>query len=298
MPTDKECANWNNEVSGRWFGYEELSNRLKLEWPDKADRVEFYNWLKRDEGKDRFGALVSLEALKDAISNTTPNDMDSRKRLWDLLALRPVPCFPAGKDSRGNIYRISPDGGRLRPDDETYPDDCIGYGILGITFSPEGSSSKDGDDCRGSADTQREGFVFHEIGTLELWCGDPEKFKDDDSDDPEKYDGGRGWWEPTSYCVVMKFDESGVSSGFYVVFDFFSDHEFETKINISDPKNLPDRGLIKDVYGRLLTAAKIADNIEELKFTHEFDLAEPLHDSFNLVTVVETSGGSWTDEDD
>ncbi|KAI9856129.1 MAG: hypothetical protein M1813_009247 [Trichoglossum hirsutum] len=279
MPTDKECTDWNKEVAGQWFGYEELSESLKEKWSNKADRMGFYDWLRRDEGKDRLGALVSLQALKDAISNTNSNDMSSRKRLWDFLAHWPVPCLFAGKDPRGNVYRINPDGGRLRPDSNSYPNDSIGYGILGINF-PESSSSSGSDDSSGPADMQPGVFIFHEIGNLEIWCCDPEGFKDDDGVDPEKY--SEGGWLATPYYAVLQFfreDEYGRRGGI--------------KTDIADLDIRQEHSMIKGSRGRFLTVAKIADKVEELKFTHKFNLTEAFYDSFTLVMVPETGGSPW-----
>ncbi|KAH0559655.1 hypothetical protein GP486_003827 [Trichoglossum hirsutum] len=289
MPTNAECSEWNAMATMYWSGHKELFGHLKEKWPDKGDRMMFYGWLKEVAGKDLGGAFVSREAIMDKISVTAYNNSAQVRELLYLLSRSVIPCLPAGKDHKGNVYRIVPNGYGLCPEKKIYRGDCLDDNILGTTL-PRNSN-----DSHGPDDT--EVFLFHQIGDLEVWFGGNERFEDDDSVDPEKYEAGNGgFWLPTSYHAVIRIDERGASKGLYVIFNFYPEFESDDgqrtiKIDINNSRG--GWGCIMiGVGGRNVSIAKIADNVEKLKFTHQFDLTEPFYDSVDLGSVITTEEGT------
>jgi hypothetical protein len=272
-----------------------LFDCLKEKWPNKLDRMAFYDWLQNRTVDNHIGAFISRKVIIDRISTTNYNDSADRRKLSVLLTQSVIPCLPAGKDHRGNIYSITPDGYGLRPDRRCYPPGSLNDSVLSITFPQD------------SDDSGR--FFFHQIGNLEVWCGGTRKFEcnDSDSDDPEIYEnirdqndeseGKGGFWRGTDYYIVMRIDERGASKGLYLIFNFYPEFEYDdgkrdTKIDIDDADDGWWRRMIK-VDGRRVTVAKVADNVEQLKFTREFDLTEAFYDSVNLVTTIQTKEGTF-----
>jgi hypothetical protein len=285
MPTDKECADWNKELLRRRFDYDGMFRRLRETWPEKADRMVFYDWLKKCGDKPDLGDLVSPEALKNRISNTAYNDFPQRCELWNLLCRYPVPCLPAGKDLQGRVYRIMVNLSGVRTNNNFYSDGSRSYAIA----FPAGSCS--------SEDRQPEGFFFYGIGGLERWRDEPKEPEDGDSD----WAGtGCGSWGPTLYSVVIRIDESGAGRGIYVLFNrrfpvYGGWAKDDYDLGMFSLDGIRDKCCVmfKDVRDRDVFAVKIADKVEELKFTRQFDFTETSNDPFDVVAVECTSEGTF-----
>ncbi|KAI9856122.1 MAG: hypothetical protein M1813_009240 [Trichoglossum hirsutum] len=283
-PTAEQCSSWNSEVFRHWHEHGDLHDRLEKKWPKKFDRFAFYNWLQNRTDNHHIGAFISRKAIIDRISTTAYNEFADRRKLSIVLTQSVIPCLPAGKDRAGNVYRITPDGYGLRPDRRYNHYKSLYDSVLSITFSQDSNNSSQ--------------FLFHQIGKLEVWCGNTRKFEDSDSesDDPEIYEGDEaGSWVNTYYYIVMRIDETGTSKGLYLIFDFhpeFDDDDGKRNVKVGINDSLDGWGPVMiEVDGRRVTVAKIADSIKQLRFTREFDLTEVSHDSADIVTTIQTKQG-------
>lgn len=69
-----------------------------------------------------------------------------------------------------------------------------------------------------SDDSDNGGFVFHQIGNVEIWCDEQENLR-------TLEDAGNGPWFTTTYAAVVKVNNSGASEGIYIIFDFYEPDE-------------------------------------------------------------------------
>ena len=66
-----------------------------------------------------------------------------------------------------------------------------------------------------SNDSDNGGFVFHQIGNVEIWCDEQENLR-------TLEDAGNGPWFTTTYAAVVKVNNSGASEGIYINLIFTS----------------------------------------------------------------------------
>ncbi|KAI9854031.1 MAG: hypothetical protein M1813_001580 [Trichoglossum hirsutum] len=203
-----------------------------MKWSRKDDRIAFYGWLESHTDEGDIEAFISRKVIVEKISLTTYNNSAHREELLELPSRLVIPCLPAGKDHRGNVYRITLDGSGLRPDKRNYPHGSLYDNVLSITFP------RDSNDSHVSDNTKE--FLSTGSGTSRSSAVIPRNSKTTTATTPrDSKMTERGFWKPTYYYVGMRIDERGASKGLYVVFSFYPDFEYEdgersTKISMED----------------------------------------------------------------
>ncbi|MCJ1352960.1 MAG: hypothetical protein MMC33_002944, partial [Icmadophila ericetorum] len=182
-----------------------------------------------------------------------------------------VSRIPIGSEENGEIYRIVP--GAFEPVSEptklTTDRKVVSGDVLGINLNVhpqipstrrEGNLSEQSAISNDSIDSDGTGFVFHQLGAVEVWANDPSALKSNE-------DAGSGPWLSTAFIAVVKFKKSGIADGSYLVYNFY-------------PRNYQ-----RERYGRReseqwgylspqsrLSFARLADKIGDLKFADiQFD---------------------------
>ncbi|KAI9855158.1 MAG: hypothetical protein M1813_000517 [Trichoglossum hirsutum] len=292
MPTDAEClAFYNKEHAKGIAGLDEREEAIFARWPEKADRMVYYAWIKK-----RADALMNAhemtpirrEDLKKMIATMNYNRATDRGKLVNVLQRTIVPWLPVGNDRYGEIYRISPGAYGLRPDQPKPKIDreLVSMNVLGVNtnvqpkipfqsrkanFSEESTKSDESDDL------ETGGFVFHQIGNLEQWGDEPENLTSYD-------DAANGDWLPTDFYVAVRFGRNGAANGVYIIHDFYP-------VDESGSRN---RKIVTECWGILpgggprFSIAKIANEITDLRFGRTFDLTEALDYPVELVRAVVT----------
>ncbi|KAI9868509.1 MAG: hypothetical protein M1813_005953 [Trichoglossum hirsutum] len=299
MPTDAEfLAVWNEEKGKGFAAWSGLGERLRKRWPEKADRMAYYAWSSARANKrleEREMTNISPDELTEMLATMNFNNDIARGKLVNTLERSVVPWLPVGKDRAGAYYRIVPGAYGLLPDQQDPKTDreLVSMNVLGVNtnvqpripsrsrkanFSEESTRSNESDD------SDYAGFVFHQIGNLEIWGDNPRDLGDYE-------DAANGTWFPTQFHAVMRFGRNGAAAnGVYVIYDFYPEDEYLQERRKIDHDNwgfLPS-----DVTNDQVTFAKIADKITDLRFGHTFDFAEALDYPVELVRAVKTPEGA------
>jgi hypothetical protein len=298
MPTDAEfLAFWNEQRKKIFAERSNLGEILRKRWPDKADRMAYYEWSSARANKrleEREMTNISPEELTEMLTTMNFNDDIARGKLVNTLERSVVPWLPVGRDRAGAIYRIVPGAYGLLPDQQDPKTDreLVSMNVLGVNtnvqpkipfqsrranFSEESTRSNESDD------SDHAGFVFHQIGNLEFWGDNPDDLRSDE-------DAANGTWFSTQFHAVMRFGRNGAANGVYVIYDFYPEDEYLEERRKIDHDNwgfLPS-----DVTDDQVTFAKIADKITDLRFGHTFDFAEALDYPVELVRAVKTPEGA------
>ncbi|KAH0538689.1 hypothetical protein FGG08_004764 [Glutinoglossum americanum] len=294
MPTAAEFqAFWNERLAQKRTTRPKLGEALNKRWPDKADRMAFYDWSDAIADKrlnEREMTNISPEELTEVLVTMNFNSDIARGKLVNVLERSVVPWLPVGRDRAGTIYRIVPGAYGLLPDQQDPKTDreLVSMNVLGVNtnvqptipfrsrkanFSEESTRSNESDDF------DYAGFVFHQIGNLEYWADDP--------DDLRNYeDAANGTWSSTQFHAVMRFGRDGAANGVYVIYDFYPEDEYleeRRKTVRKDWGYLPS-----DLSNQRITLAKIANQITDLRFGRTFDFAEALDYPVELVRAVKT----------
>src|SRR5579862_7014159 len=140
-------------------------------------------------------------------------------------------------------------------------------------FSKESTKSNESDN------SDSAGFVFHQIGNLEYWGGNPDNLRTYE-------DAANGTWFPTRFHAVMRFGRNGAANGVYVIYDFYPEDEYlQERRKLDDP----DWGhLPSDLLDQPISIAKIANKITDLRFGRTFDFVGPLDYPVELVRAMKT----------
>ncbi|KAI9759925.1 MAG: hypothetical protein M1840_003068 [Geoglossum simile] len=294
MPTDAEFLAFRNEDNGKPFAArQDLGERLRKRWPEKADRLAFCEWSSARANKqleEREMTNISPEELTEMLATMNFNDNIARGKLVNTLERSVVPWLPVGRDRAGTIYRIVPGAYGLLPDQQDPKTDreLVSMNVLGVNTnvqpkipsrSRKGNLSEMSTQSNESDDSDYAGFVFHQIGNLEFWGGNLDNLRSYE-------DAAKGTWFPTHFYAVMRFGRNGAANGVYVIFDFYPENENlmeRQRIDHDDWGYLPS-----SVTDEQITFAKIADKITDLRFGRTFDFAEALDYPVELVRAVKT----------
>ncbi|KAI9763444.1 MAG: hypothetical protein M1840_000527 [Geoglossum simile] len=294
MPTDAEFqAFWDEEVAKDHTAWPRLGETLRERWPVKADLMAFFDWSEARADrrlKEREMTNISPQELTEMLATMNFNDDIARGRLVNILQRSIVPWLPVGSDRAGTIYRIVPGASGLLPDqqDPKTNRELVSMNVLGVNtnvqpkipprsrkanFSEESTKSNESDD------SDYAGFVFHQIGNLEYWAGDPNNLRSYE-------DAAKGTWLPTQFHAVMRFGRNGAANGVYVIYDFYPEDEYleeRQKIDDDDWGYLP-----RDLTDQQIAFAKIAGKITDLRFGRTFDFTEALDYPVELVRAMKT----------
>jgi hypothetical protein len=298
MPTDAEFQAFRDErLAQKYTTRPKLAEALHKRWPDKADRMAFYDWSSARADKrleEREMTNISPGELAEVPAMMNFNDGIAQGKLVNTLERSVVPWLPAGRDQAGMIYRIIPGACGLLPDqqDPKTERELVSMNVLDVNInvqpkipsrSRKANFSEESTRSNESDDSDYAGFVFHQIGNLEFWGDNP--------DDLRSYaDAANGTWFPTQFYAVMRFGRNGAANGVYVIYDFYPEDEYlqeRRKIDHDNwgylPSNLTDEQI---------TFAKIAEKITDLRFGRTFDFAEALDYPVELVRAVKTPEGA------
>ncbi|KAK2868055.1 hypothetical protein FQN49_003206 [Arthroderma sp. PD_2] len=272
---------------------------LNERWDNDEDMMAFLDWSnKRDDEEDQemfYTPGASRAELIELLDSMNYNEFNQRAELLRIINKAVVPWIPAGKDINGDLYRVSPAAYALYPD-KFLPESSVlaelSPSVLGVNlnvqppkpphrrvanYSEESTLSNESDDSEGT------GFVFHQIGILEIWAGDKKK--------PRTAENiAKGRWHPTRFCAVMRFGRNGLADGVYIIYNFFPGDP------ITDFR--PTERLDEVIWGGLgklpgrITVAKIADTMSELGFGRTLSPKVIADYPVELVTAIEGWGGS------
>lgn len=251
-----------------------LQPLLKERWASLEDRNAFLDWVSQRADKEQMILLTSPSRaeLINMIDTMNYNDKLQRAELVSSVHKNIVPWIPAGTDVEGDIYRIVPQPYGLLADQQFPQTDrkIISPNVLGVNinvqprqpshrrianYSEESTQSNESDDSTGT------GFVFHQMGMLEIWSGE--------TDEPKTENNVAGGpWSPADFGVVMRIDRSGAPAGVYIIYDFYPTDPSTGK-RPSERRNIGHWGQLGDLPGRI-AIAKIADTASELKFDRTF----------------------------
>jgi hypothetical protein len=137
MPTAAEFLVFSNEQHAKGLdALEGLGKAIRERWPNKADRMAYYNWsMKRadDEMKQEM-TLISRENQKTMIATINYNSDIAHGKLVTAVERRVVPWLPVGSYQNGGIYRITPGAHGLQPDQPDPKTDhwLISMNVLGV----------------------------------------------------------------------------------------------------------------------------------------------------------------------
>ncbi|KAI9866424.1 MAG: hypothetical protein M1813_001546 [Trichoglossum hirsutum] len=294
MPTDEEfLAFWNERLAQPRKTRPGLEEALHKRWPVEADCIAYCRWSGR-RADERLHARqmtnISPEELTEILATMNYNNEIARGKLVNVLERSVVPWLPVGSDRAGGIYRIVPGARGLLPDQQDPKTDreLVSMNVLGVNtnlqpvipfrsrkanFSEESTRSNESDD------SDYAGFVFHQIGNLEYWGGNP--------DDLRTYeDAANGTWFPTRFYAVMRFGRNGAANGVFVIYDFYPEDEC-----LQERRKLDDRDwgyLPSGLSDQPISIAKIANKITDLRFGRTFDFVGPLDYPVKLVRAMKT----------
>jgi hypothetical protein len=291
MPTPSECkAFWDERLAKGYTDDDGKSVREK--WPTRSERLEYYRWSDKradEEFAEFFYTPTSREDLKTMIAKMNYNSATDRGKLVSAVERAVVPWLPVG-ERNGKVYRILPGVHGLQPDQPTPKTDreLVSANVLGVNTNVQPSKpartrkanlSEMSTKSNESDDPGTDGFIFHQIGTLDVWGDDRHNLQSFE-------DAGKGPWLPTGFCVVMRFTKSGIANGLYLIYDFYPKNDLDSR-----EKRIED-----DNWGRLpgdgtseqFSLARLADQITELRFGRTFHLTEVLDYPIELVRAVKT----------
>jgi hypothetical protein len=304
MPTDAEFEAFYTEklAQGR-LTVEEIQSVVNERWRDREDRMSYINWyLNRKKWELPKPAPDPPAPLIDMIANTNYNNALQRTQLdsamlWAMGQGDSRGCIPVGRDWTGEIYRIIPRMYDLVADkpSPTTSRQLVSGPVLGVNtnvhpgkassrrqqnLSDESSASNESDDC------QIGGFVFHQLGNLESFCGESRTLKDLTDEEQEEN------WESTPFYAVIRFGSSGAYEGIYLMYDWHWPNLGEYRNGNRRSEN-GHWGYLGGVGDRVqFSCAKIADNLHELGFEHTFQRTEVISYPVEIVRAVHTMSGT------
>jgi hypothetical protein len=137
MPTAAEFLAFSNEQHARGLGaLEGLGKAIREKWPNKADRMAYYNWSmeRADDEMKQEMTPISRENLIAMIATMNYNNDIARGKLVTAIERSVVPWLPVGSYQNGGIYRIVPGAHGLQPDQPDPKTDrwLISMNVLGV----------------------------------------------------------------------------------------------------------------------------------------------------------------------
>ncbi|KAK2739278.1 hypothetical protein FQN57_006613 [Myotisia sp. PD_48] len=263
-------------------------------FPLKEDRRAFFKWAakKRRAMAEQQYIPISRADLVNAIDTSNYNNQLQRARIVSMIHTKNVPWLYAGTNSQGDIYRIIPQPYALVAD-QPLPKtgyEIISPNVLGVNLNVQpsqpshrriGHYAEESTMSNESDDPQETGFVFHQIGALELFypAGENEEgdFCEDDS-------------SPTNFAVVVRIGRNGAPAGIYIIYDFYS---FDSNCESRPLKRYDDPywGYLDGVSGPV-AVAKIADTLSELDISSLFSPAIIADYPIELVRAVVNAQGT------
>lgn len=184
----------------------------------------YYDWLDEQARKqaERLMDPISRSAMIDLITQTNFMDDLARGNLVSAMDWPLVLWLFVGRDCHGDLYRIVPGPYGLIPDEHAGDlGDTLFCNVLGVNIDVqpeqppckrESTRSKRSTKSTESGDTDGQGFVFYQIGELEI------RYTDDSHIENEDYDDA--YWLQTGFHVVIRFGKTGDENGVYIVYDF------------------------------------------------------------------------------
>ncbi|KAH0542985.1 hypothetical protein FGG08_002673 [Glutinoglossum americanum] len=157
MPTPSECeALWGERLAN---GYKfDHGKSVREKWPTRDEQLEYYRWSKK-RADERFAEFfctpTSREDLKEMIAKMNCNSAMDRGKLTG----QPMP----------------------KTDGELVPANVLGVNTNVQPSNPARSRKADFSEMSNksneSDDPGTSGFVFHQIGTLEVWGAERHKLQ-------------------------------------------------------------------------------------------------------------------------
>ena len=221
------------------------------------------------------------------------NDRSSRAKLVTAMYREITPWIPIGRDENGDFYRIVLNPDALLPDQRCPPEShgLVWSNVLGVNTNvqphiPTHNRANDRPEksrrINVSDDSDDSGFIFHQIGNVEIWC-------DEQGNLQTLKDAGEGPWFTDSYAAVMRINKSGASNGVYVMFDFYEPDDVNG--NRFPKRNDPSWGHLGDGTTQF-SCARIADKISDLDLFRPFHLTEIITHPVEIVRVINSAQGS------
>lgn len=291
-----------------------IGRRLEImeeRWPLEKDLMAYFAWLQKrlDRGEKERNTSISQSDLIHMISTIDYTNEDQRDTLLSVIDKRAVPRCPIGTDMNGVRYRLVPEAYGLQPDRESPPVNCkiLDSSVLGVNTNvqplqppqpPQTCDPNEPDprhrlglpevssDLNEFGDWKSGGFVFHQLGALELWFDLGESSKDSNF-------ANKGSWQPTSFFVVVRFSCSGDPEGIYIIYNFYPEDDLDgnrdRKIDGYDWGYLSDWELKAGIQ---FSMARIADNIGELGYEHKLNFTEVCDYPVEIVPALQTQLGT------
>lgn len=236
---------------------------------------------------------MSRDELLYTLDTMNYNDKSSRAKLLTAMYREISPWIPVGRDENGDFYRIVLNPDALLADQDSPPGshELVSRNVLGVNtnvqpFTPAydrvDNMPNKSTRLNESDDSDNGGFVFHQIGNLEIWCDGQENLR-------TLEDAGNGPWFTTTYAAVVKVNHSGASEGIYIIFDFYEPDEATQ--NRLPRYNGSHWGYLGDTTMQF-SVAKIADKISELDLFRPFHLTEIIPHPVEIVRVGTSPQGS------
>ena len=291
MPTPSECEAFWNERLAKGYKFDH-GKSVREKWPTRDEQLEYYRWSKKranEESAEFLYTPTSREDFKEMVAKMNYNSTTDRGKLVSAVERVVVPWLPVG-ERNGKAYRIFPGVYGLQSD-QSMPKtnrELISANVLGVNTNVQpskpartrkGNLSEMSTRSNESDDPGTGGFVFHQIGTLEVWGDERHNLQSFE-------DAGRGPWLPTGFCVVMRFTKSGTANGLYLIYDFYPQDDLDNREKRTEDNNwgcLPGDGTNEQ-----FSLARFADQITELRFGRTFCLTEVLDYPIELVRAVKT----------
>jgi hypothetical protein len=296
MPTEAEYAAFYEEILRKHtsWSWEKTEQVIRERWKTDEDYQGYRSYVRSVRARPERMVLdmwtpVSREYLLETIKHINFNNSLDRAKLRDAISRDSVPWVPVGRID-GKIYRFTPAPETLLPDElePKVQNQLMPLSVLGVNTNVQplkpvhrrkANLSEESTVSNESDDPGIGGFVFHQLGILEVWCDEPEKLQNyDDADD--------GPWQPAEFCVVNRFGTNGVPDGIYIVCDFYPEDDITGE---RYPKSEEFWGYLGD---RQLSVAKIADRITDLGFNKTLRLTEVVDYPVEVVRTIMTSRGT------
>ncbi|KAK2746408.1 hypothetical protein FQN55_005626 [Onygenales sp. PD_40] len=261
MATEEEFAVFDKELrEKRRCDKIPIHPLIAERFPAKEDQLAYLEWVSLKAGKARAAWFIStfqtrFPYLMEAMNF---NDEKERDALANFLHSWRGTFIYAGTDANGDIYRIVLQPYGLLADQPLPKTDCelVSPNALGVNLNVQPRLPSHRRIAKYEESTQLNqlentgaGFVFHQIGMLEMWIED----REDSS--------VKGPWLPTNFGVVVRIHRSGLPLGIYIIYDFHptdpADHPSERP---STRPDIPHWGMLGNLPGRI-AVAKIAETM-------------------------------------
>ncbi|KAK2810716.1 hypothetical protein FQN50_002759 [Emmonsiellopsis sp. PD_5] len=273
MPTEEEFAVFDKELR-------EKRRRDKIpihpfiaeRFPAQEDQLAYLEWvsLKADKHASRWYMSELQTQFPFVLETINYNYEKQRGDLANFLDSWRGLFLYAGIDINGDIYRIvlQPDG--LLADQPLPKTDCelVPPSVLGVNLNVQPRLPSHRRVAKYEESTQLnqvddfgDGFVFHQIGMLEMWICNQEDSRI------------KGPWRPTNFGVVVRIHRSGAPIGVYIIYDFYPmDPARDPSERPSTRLDIPHWGMLGNLPGRI-AVAKIADTMSVLQFGYDLSPA-------------------------